>query len=139
MKSDESLLQKPQLNLDFNQKLSIQNYDVGQYQPSNMNGKTGNVKYVKITKDISTSPIHRKNYMAAYSNVLQNGSDPILTVVFNQNSNKSGKIPLRKSSGSLILDPDSSLFEEMSSDNWDMKEDSLLEEPDLLGEFDAPI
>lgn len=79
-------------------------------------------------------------YVSPYTNVLQNGSDPILTVILSQTSSQNQNqfdSCLRKSP-SLLLDNENSLFEEISPANWSMEED-LLVDSDLLGEFDTSI
>lgn len=81
-------------------------------------------------------PNKKYAYVSPYTNVLQNGSDPILTVILSQNSNHAQNCVVRKSPAAL-LDTDNNFFEELPNDSW--VEENFLNESDLLGEFDTPI
>ncbi|XP_077297759.1 uncharacterized protein LOC143919358 [Arctopsyche grandis] len=93
------------------------------------------------TNATSLSYSDKKNvYVSPYTNVLQNGSDPLLTVILSQNSsqNRNQYDSCLRKSPSLLLDNENSLFEEISPANWSMEED-LLVDSDLLGEFNTSI
>lgn len=94
----------------------------------------GDFNYSKNIAPISRNKKYA--YVSPYTNVLQNGSDPILTVILSQNSNHNQNSVVRKSP-TVLLDTDNNFFGELPNDSW--VEEGFLNESDLLGEFDTPI